>query len=61
MTKVDKNPELDGVANLLPPSVPVANSVAMKLPVVWPDTAEVWFAQTDIKSVTKCPKRSSTI
>ena len=35
MSKVDETPELDGEAALLPPSVPVANNVAMKLPVLW--------------------------
>ena len=59
MPKVDENPELDGAADILPPpspSVPVAANVSLKLPVFWPDAAEVWFAQADaqfaIKSIT---------
>ena len=50
MSKVDETPELDGEAALLPPSVlsvPVVANVALKLPVFWPNTAEVWFAQAD--------------
>ena len=59
MPKVDENPELDGAADILPPpspSVPVAANVALKLPIFWPDAAEVCFAQADsqfaIRSVT---------
>ena len=56
MTKVDENSELDRDTVLHPPSVPVANNVAMKLPVFWPDAAEVWFAKADaqfaIKTIT---------
>ena len=55
MTKVDENPELVG-DTVLPPSVPVANNFGVKLPVFWPDVAEVWFAQTNtqfaIKTIT---------
>ena len=50
MPKVNENLELDEAADTLPPpspSVPVAASVALKLPVFWPDAAEVWFAQAD--------------
>ena len=54
--KVDENPELNRDTVLHPPSFPVANNVAMKLPVFWPDSAEVWFAQADaqfaIKTIT---------
>ena len=28
-------------------AVPLAAIVSMKLPVFWPETAEVWFAQVD--------------
>ena len=59
MPKVDENPELDGAADILPPpspSVPVAANVTLKLPVFWPEAAEVWFAHADaqfaIRSVT---------
>ena len=31
----------------LPPTIPVANNVANKLPAFWPDAAEVLFAQAD--------------
>ena len=59
MPKVNETPELVGVADadlLPPPSVPVAANVALKLPVFWPEAAEVWLAQADaqfaIKSIT---------
>ena len=50
MPKVDETPELGEIADLIPPpvpSVPVAAHIALKLPVFWPDAAEVWFAQAD--------------
>ena len=60
MPKVNKIPELLEVSNadlLAPPSVPaVTANVALKLPVFWPEAAEVWFAQADaqfaIKTIT---------
>ena len=59
MPKVNETPELFEAADadlLPPPSVPVAENLALKLPVFWPDKAEVWFAQADaqfaIKSIT---------
>ena len=60
MPKVDETPELLETSNadlLAPPSVPaVAANVALKLPVFWPEAAEVWFAQADaqfaIRSIT---------
>ena len=59
MPKVDETPELVGAADadFLPsPSVPSAANAALKLPVFWPDAAEVWFAQavgqSAIKSIT---------
>ena len=60
MTKVDKNPELDGDTVLPPSSVPVANNVALKLPVFWPDVAEVWFAQADAQFAVKAISVSKT-
>ena len=56
MPKVDETPELSENSNA-PISVPaVAATVALKLPVFWPEAAEVWFAQADaqfaIKSIT---------
>ena len=56
MDKVEEAPGLEEIGNLFPSSTPVANSVSMKLPAIWPDAAEVWFAQEDaqfaIRSVT---------
>ena len=60
MPKVYETPELLETSNadlLAPPSGPaVAANVALKLPVFWPEAAEVWFAQADaqfaIKSIT---------
>ena len=59
MPKAYETPELGGEADLLPspsPSVPVAAYFALKLPVFWPDAAEVCFAKADaqfaIRSVT---------
>ena len=37
----------------LPPTVPMANNMAMKLPAFWPDASEVWFAQADAQFVIK--------
>ena len=54
-------PGLGDFEALLPPSsaseaVLLAANVSMKLPIFWPDAAEVWFAQADaqfaIRSVT---------
>ena len=58
--KVIKPPGLQDIGDIFPPTAPsspspVAN-VSIKLPVFWPDSAEVWFAQVDkqfaIRSVT---------
>ena len=56
---MDKSKDAPGhvdEADTLPPNVPMANNMAMKLPAFWPDAAEVWFAQADsqfaIKTVT---------
>ena len=49
--KVIEPPALEGISDLFPPSAPASPSpvvnVSMKLPVFWPDEAEVWFAQAD--------------
>ena len=47
-------------ADVLPPTVPVANNVAMKLPAFWPDAAEVWFTQADAQFVIKAMNVSNT-
>ena len=47
---VDEAPGLGDTEALFPSSsdaVPVAANVSMKLPIFWPDTAEVWFEQAD--------------
>ena len=53
MPKVDETPGLLEASNadlLAPPSVPaVTASIALKLPVFWPEAAEVWFAQADVQ------------
>ena len=56
MTKVDETPELVVAADadlLPPPLVSVAANVALKLPIFWPDAAEVWFAQADVQFTIK--------
>ena len=49
--KVIEPPEQEDISDLFPPSAPASPSpvanVSMKLPVFWPDAAEVWFAQAD--------------
>ena len=56
MDKFEDAPRHVDESYVLPPTVPVANNVAMKLPAFWPDAAKVWFAQADaqfaIKAVT---------
>ena len=51
--KVVEPPDLKDISDLFPPSasslLPVAANLSMKLPVFWPDAAEVWFAQADAK------------
>ena len=64
MPKVDETPELVGVSNpdLLPtpPVLVVAANVALKLPLFWPEAAEVWFAQADAKFAIKSITVSKT-
>ena len=60
MPKVDETPELVGVSNadlLSPPSV-VAENVTLKLPMFWPEAAEVWFAQADAQFAIKASPHS---
>ena len=51
--KVVEPPDLQDISDLFPPSasslLPVAANLSMKLPVFWPDAAEVWFVQADAK------------
>ena len=49
-TVIEEAPGLWEIEAFFPPSsasdaVPLAANVLMKLPVFWPDAAEVWFAQ----------------
>ena len=62
MPKVDETPELVGVSNtdLLPPSSIVAANIALKLPVFWPEAAEIWFAQADAQFAIKAISASKT-
>ena len=51
-TVIEEAPGLGDIEVLFPPTsasdaVPMAANVSMKLPVFWPDAAEVWFAQVD--------------
>ena len=50
--EVIKAPGLEDIGAIFPPSsaseaVPLAANVLMKLPVFWPDTAKVWYAQVE--------------
>ena len=47
MDKTKDAPQPVAEDKTLPPTVPMANNIAMKLPAFWPDAAEVWFAQAD--------------
>ena len=51
MDKVEGDSGSDKAVDSLPPSVPLANNVVIKLPAFWPDAAEVWFAQADAQFV----------
>ena len=51
-TVIEEAPGLGDIEALFPPTsasdaVPLAANLLIKLPVFWPDTAEVWFAQAD--------------
>ena len=63
---IEEAPGLGDIESLFPPtsasdSVRLAANVSMKLPVFWPDAAEVWFAQADaqfaIRNVTVSKKK----
>ena len=62
--KLMKHPELVGGSNpdlLPPPPVPVvAANISLKLPVFWPETAKVWFAQADVQFTIKSITVSKT-
>ena len=49
--EISEPPGLEDISELLAPSAPASPSpvpnISMKLPVFWPDAAEVWFAQAD--------------
>ena len=63
MPKVDDNLGLVGEAGTdspPSPSVPVAANVTLKLPVFWPNTAKVWFAQADVQFAIKTITVSKT-
>ena len=62
MPKVDKTPEPLGASNtdLLPPPSVVAANVALKLPVFWPEAADVWFVQADAQFAIKAISASKT-
>ena len=50
-TVIEEAPGLGDIEALFPPTsaseIPLAANLSMKLPVFWPDSAEVWFAQAD--------------
>ena len=51
-----ESPGLGDIEAFFPPTstsdaVPLAANVSMKLPVFWPDAAEVWFSQADAQFV----------
>ena len=51
--KVIEPPALEDISDLFPPTAPSSpvGFVSLKLPVFWPDAAEVWFAQADAQFV----------
>ena len=60
MDKTEDAPGHVDEGETLPPTVPVANIVAMKLPTFWPDAAKVWFAQAGAQLVIKAVTMSKT-
>ena len=63
MPKVDEILELPDAADFLPPSAPptpVAANIALKLPVFWPEAAEVLFEQANTKFAIKTISVSKT-
>ena len=59
---IEEAPGLGDIEALFPPTsasdvVLLAANVSMKLPVFWPDAAEVWFAQADAQ----CAIRNVTV
>ena len=60
MDKSEDTPWHVEEAVTFPPTVPMANNVAMKLHAFWPYAVEVWFAQADAQFVIKAVTVSKT-
>ena len=61
----EEAPGLGDIESLFPPTlasdaVPLAAKVSTKLPVFWPDAAEVWFAPADTQFAIRNMTESTT-